>query len=305
MLWQTPGAVGVYIFFSLSGYLVAQSWDSDHHLGRFLLRRLLRILPALTACVVFCTFVMGPMVTDLSLADYFGHVHTWTYLSNAALYVAYTLPGVFATNPVAHVVNGSLWTLPIEFSLYLLVALLGILGRQARWPWLLTFAACGVACVFWAYRGTPGWVVFGVNFNHAVIPGIYFVAGVCFKKYDLGRYLSLPVAIAAIALLNVLMVWPEVARLLSWVLLPGAALGVGLAYTRFLAPLVRYGDFSYGLYIYAFPVQQLIVHFYPDIGQPLFFLLSLVFTGGVAALSWHLIERPALAYKPTRERTTS
>jgi peptidoglycan/LPS O-acetylase OafA/YrhL len=95
-------------------------------------------------------------------------------------------------------------------------------------------------------------------------------------------------------------VWPVAERLASWILLPWVVLGFGLAYSERMMLLVRSGDYSYGVYIYAFPIQQTIVHLFPGISHPTFLACSLAATFVAAALSWHLVEKPALQLKPRR-----
>lgn len=300
MLWQTPGAIGVYVFFAISGYLIARSWDADPHFGRFLTRRALRIFPALIVCVLLTAFVLGPLLTTLTLAEYLSNGQTWTYLQNAALHITYHLPGVFASNPFPHAINGSLWSLPVEFSLYLLVAVFGIFRRTGRGTWLVIFALTGAACHWWAYPGSLRMVIYGMDLSQLAISGIYFIAGVCFHRYGAHRLFSTSSVFIALLLLQALMIWPLIDRLLSWILLPWAVLGFGLAYSPWLGKLVRYGDYSYGTYIYAFPIQQTLVYLLPGIDHLSFLLLSFAITIPVAALSWHLIEKPALSLKPGR-----
>jgi len=299
-MWITPGPLGVYIFFAISGFLIAGSWDSDPHLFRFLTRRALRIFPGLAVCVLLSILILGPVMTTLTAKGYFAHPYTRGYLGNIALYISYQLPGVFSRNPYPLAINGSLWSLPVEFSLYLLAAVLGMVFRANRWVWLGAFVLFAIGCAFWAYRNPPIVVFYGMDTRQIAISGVYFVAGACFHKFDLKRYLSTSSVVAALLLLMCLMAWPEAQRLASWILLPWAVLGFGLAYSERLMSLVRFGDYSYGVYIYAFPIQQTIAHLFPGIRQPTFLAFSLAATFVAAALSWHLVEKPALQFKPRR-----
>jgi peptidoglycan/LPS O-acetylase OafA/YrhL len=300
MLWQTPGAIGVYIFFAVSGYLIAKSWDADPHLGRFLTRRILRIFPALAACILLSVLLLGPALTRLPLRQYFASVETWDYLHNIVLKISYHLPGVFELNPYPGAVNGSLWSLPVEFVMYLLVAAIGITTSASRWAWIAAFAAIAFLCELWAYQA-PLVAIFGMDVRQLAISGIYFIAGACFFKFDLDRFFSTTSIVIALLLLQGLMAWPWIDRLGSWILLPWVVLGFGLQFSKPLGSMVKYGDFSYGMYVYAFPIQQVIVHYFPRIEQPVFFVVSLCATMIVAVFSWHLIEKPALSFKPKRQ----
>ena len=88
--WDHLGPLAVYIFFTISGYLITESWDRDPHLGRFFARRALRIFPGLAICIVLSAFILGPMLTTLSLNEYFKSTITWNYLYNIALSINHT-----------------------------------------------------------------------------------------------------------------------------------------------------------------------------------------------------------------------
>ena len=94
--WVPLGPLGVYIFFAISGFLVAQSWQRDPSVPRFLAKRALRIFPGLLVCTLLSVFVLGPWLTTLDMATYWRNEHTRGYFTNMALYMTYHLPGVFA-----------------------------------------------------------------------------------------------------------------------------------------------------------------------------------------------------------------
>ena len=132
------GHLAVVMFFSLSGYLVTQSWQSDPHIFRFAMRRILRIWPALAAAVIFCALILGPLVTSSPLIDYFENGGTWSYFKNLIIPRAFHLPGVFENNPYPLSVNGSLWTIPIEVLCYMVLGAAGFLGlMKKRSVWLM------------------------------------------------------------------------------------------------------------------------------------------------------------------------
>ena len=118
----TWGELAVSIFFSLSGYLVAESWRRDPSLGRYFLRRGLRLLPGLAGVTVLSAFLLGPLLSPVPLGDYLTAPNTWADLQNVVFHIRFELPGVFATNPLAGIVNGSLWTLPMEVAVDKLIA---------------------------------------------------------------------------------------------------------------------------------------------------------------------------------------
>jgi len=295
--WVPMGPLGVYIFFAISGYLVAQSWDSDPHCLRFLQRRALRIFPGLIVCTLLSVFLLGPLFTSLELVDYFRSSRTWGYFSNIRLYITFYLPGVFETNPIPNAVNGSLWSLPVEFSMYLVLALLGFL-RIPKAGWVLF--AVGLMCVskLWAMTSPEMLVVYGTDLRQVAICGVYFWVGVLFFRYGISRFISITSIICAIAVWLSLTRWPELFVMASWVLLPFIALAFGLATSPWLSRMSRL-DYSYGIYIYAFPIQQALANLDPKMPFWLYLVLTTVFTLFLAALSWHWVERLALRFKPS------
>lgn len=112
--YEKGGSIAVGVFFVMSGYLIASSWLASSSPKSFLIKRALRIFPALIVAVLLSAFVIGPLVTQFDLGRYLAADGTWTYLQNILLVTRYELPGVFTGNLYPDVVNGSLWTLPLE-----------------------------------------------------------------------------------------------------------------------------------------------------------------------------------------------
>lgn len=303
----TGGAVGfgeiaVYAFFAISGYLVTQSWFRDPSSARFMARRALRILPGLAFVIVGSVVVIGPLTSALALQDYLAQPESWTYLAKMLVFPTQLgLPGTFTDNPFSGVVNGSLWTLRLEFALYLAVTVLGMLGLL-RWRWVSAGLAAGCLGVNAALTGTS-WLG-GVPFAHqlAVLSAnaVPFFIGVGLAQGDLavvgGWIVAIALALSTMAALGT----PAFTPLLL-VTLP---LAVILLARSGSCDLGRVGDLSYGTYLWAFPVQQTIVHFLPGMGPLPLFALAGTATILLAALSWHLIEKRALALKPRRPATS-
>lgn len=115
------GGLAVGFFFLYGGFLIARSAEAHSAAKDYFKRRIARIFPELIAVVLLCAFVLGPILSRLSVADYFLSSQTYLYLFNALLIPVHNLPGVFENNVYQYVVNGSLWTLPVEFACYALV----------------------------------------------------------------------------------------------------------------------------------------------------------------------------------------
>jgi peptidoglycan/LPS O-acetylase OafA/YrhL len=297
VLGQSISTLGVKLFFAISGYLIATSWMRDPHPGRFVLRRARRILPALCVVVVLSVAVIGPIFTTLDLRTYATHPFILRYLGNIVFYVSYSLPGVFADNPYPHAVNGSLWTLPVEIAMYALVPLLVFAARRHALLIALLFAAAvGLSMFFLIGRPAP-WVVAGTEFWTAANLAPYFVGGAALAGLRLERLLDWRVAVALLALFHfvhpIFGIWHEAVFAL---LLPYAAIAIGRARWPVVARAGRYGDFSYGIYLWSFPIQQIVAAL--AVGQisgwgNVAWTVPAAFT--MAILSWHLVEKHALS----------
>lgn len=286
----TYGGLGVDVFMMISGFLVTKSWFKTENIFIFLKARFLRIFPALFVMIFLTVFVMGPIVTSIQLNEYFKNVDTYKYfLSDSVFYIRYSLPGVFTDNPLKFTVNGSIWTLRFEFALYFVLAFLGITGLLKRkFVSLLVFSVLLTLTV----------IANTIQLNHLIYLPCYFMVGVVFYLYK--DSIPLKGSYACICLL-VFIISSFIGGLNGpMFIIFGSYLMFYIALTPSiqLPHLTKIGDFSYGLYIYAFPVQQMVAWFYKGrLGYAQDLVFTLIFTGILAFLSWHLIERRALNLK--------
>jgi peptidoglycan/LPS O-acetylase OafA/YrhL len=297
--WVAPGPLGVYIFFLISGYLVSMSWQSDPNAARFLMRRSLRIFPALIVLVALTALLLGPAVTTVPLRDYFHHAFFRQYFYNIVLLPRYALPGVFEHQAVPNAVNGSLWSLPVEFTFYLALMLLGLM-RAPRWALLVLAVGGAWFTLQWSVVRENLVIVYGMILQDVVQYGVYFLIGACISRFRLERWLTVTSLCVAVVMMVAAEPWPTVSRIVSWVAFPCIFLTFGLAGSVAARALARLGDYSYGVYIYAFPVQQSTLYLLPSLPMTAYVLLSLALTFALAAASWHFIENPALRHKPRR-----
>jgi len=303
------GLLGVYIFFAISGYLVAQSWSRDPHVLRFMAKRALRIFPGLVVCTLLSVLVLGPLLTSLDANAYWQNEHTLGYLSNIALYISYHLPGVFANNAWPHAVNGSLWSLPVEFFMYLLLALIGLVGAlvqaalniQRATAWLVG----GMSLLFialaalWALPTQEAMVVYRTDLRHIPMCGVYFMVGASLYCFQWEKHFTLSNVLLALVAWLSLSHRTQWFAMASWLVLPFVVMAFGLARHSWLSRM-HTRDYSYGIYIYAFPVQQTVASFWPQMPLPAYLLSTFVITVALAAISWHFVEKPALKLKPFR-----
>lgn len=301
LTYQTLGGFGVLVFFSISGYLIGQSWSSDPHLGRFAARRMLRIWPALICVVLVCLFIVGPIFTSDPLSDYFASHVTWSYLKNLIFVFQPFLPGVFSNSPVAYVPNGVYWTLPLEVACYGLVAVLGIFGVM-RSGWLLATLVGLVSYWYYIYYDAQAKILGGGERYYLVQYGTFFFYGALLAKFK-PWWIDRKLGCVTIILFSGALLYLCGAKLLAiFVTLPFLINAFGEISTPVINRFGRYGDPSYGLYIYAFPVQQIVLSL---LGRDGFFaeklLLVIAISLCISLVSWRFLEKPALRLKPSRK----
>lgn len=295
--------LGLAIFFSISGFLIDASAASCPDWRTFARRRILRLWPGLAVVVVLTAFLLGPIVTHLTVQEYLTQSGTWLYLASLTIWgMRWVLPGVFDANPVV-AINGSLWTLPYEATLY--VCSYGL--RRARQLWIPA-AILGVALLSRHFLGD--WIR-SLSFRPLMLSlgwllefGVLYLAGtVVHRLWHRKKALWIGLGVLALACL----LWrdsPEILRSLDFLVLPLGILLVGHLPIRPLQLVSRYGDFSYGLYIWGFPVQQLLVH---TLGASAFTPAALAWGGlagtlPLAVASWWFVERPCLQRKRIASR---
>ena len=296
--------LAVFVFFSLSGYLVATSWRRDPRVLPFLARRASRIFPALVVVIVLTTLLVGPVATKLTLDEYFASSQTWAYLTNVSLVASYDLPGVFDSNP-RPVVNGALWTLGPEFLCYLGVMTAGLLTialRIRRPPTrAASFVTIGVALAissrlpFTAFDGPRA----------ALTAMVFFACGAALAQFPELRLPLWPCAIIAPVWLIAGALLPWTSQILAWVSIPYLVLALGVRSTPYIRRAGRFGDASYGAYLWGFPIQQLIWQAWPQLNLGVDLALVLAFTLAVSFASWHVIEKRALSGVRDRLRVTT
>jgi peptidoglycan/LPS O-acetylase OafA/YrhL len=246
---------GVSIFFTVSGFLITLSWLRKPDLLRFVRARFLRIWPALAVCIAITAFVIGPSVTTWPLRSYFLAGDAFSsgvsyFLHNAVLHITPFLPGVFLHLPTARYVNGSLWTLPYEATLYLCVAGVGML-RLYRFPWLTSI---GIAAIFsWLVilplcLGQPMWI----GYMQSGFLGVGCIACLLRRHVPISTGLMLVVLVICFCARYTTHVLPA-----TW--LATAYFALWFCYVPRLPGIPRGLDLSYGTYLWAFPIQQILV----------------------------------------------
>lgn len=286
------GDLAVDCFFSLSGFLITKSFIRRRSTAAYAIARCSRIFPALFVVILFCVVPIGLTQTNVPAAAYLTDRLTRNFaLKNASLIlrgVQFELPGVFTEVPYPRIVNGSLWTLPYEVWMYISVVVVGHLG---------------------AFRN---------KFAVVVIAAVLLTGHMVDAGGDSGHWRSLFRLAAMFSIGSAMQLWASRIQLsrtgfFSMLILVAIAicfdldkvtpvlLGTyGVVYLGFqpTGPIRRFneiGDYSYGMYLYAYPIQQSLVAT-RELSATTMFIAACLLTLPIAILSWHLVEKPALSF---------
>ncbi|MCP9766685.1 acyltransferase [Lacihabitans sp. LS3-19] len=285
-------------FFLASGFFIFPSLQRSKSISTYLIKRGLRIFPG----IVFMTLIiclLGVFVYKGSSFYYFTHWPVYKYfirapflfLSNTTFY------DLFATNPLPQI-NGSLWTIPYEFALYIFIILLFVFKNNISLSkGVLFFLSIGLICYnIYFYKDQPNYYFF-ISGEYLLYFGCFFVIGAWastikdFIFENKGIILSLGLIICFSS------IWLNNFRSFNYIIIPMVILPLGLFQTPFIKNIgENIGDLSYGIYIYGWPVQQTLFHFFnlEPIRLMIFASIISIFLGYI---SWHLIEKRALAFK--------
>jgi peptidoglycan/LPS O-acetylase OafA/YrhL len=295
---ESLGGLAVSVFFVISGYLISQSYANTQNYKHYLLKRVLRIFPALIVCVVIMLVTGGMFLTSASMAEFFHSKSAWCFLGNALLYTGCnTMPGVFTENPVAGVVNGSLWTLSVEFALYLITPLIFAFSKERVHSVFFVIVAFAVFA-----HVQPELSLWGgaMPLYYAIKQAIFFLIGVVLYLYREQIVYSAKGFVIAMLCVILTLKTPYF-KVVIILALPYIVMYLSRIPNKFTNNFGRFGDFSYGLYIYGYFIQQILIaqvisgafhlNFYEYLA--LSYVLSLI----IAVVSYHLIEKQFLRLK--------
>ncbi len=291
--------LGVHGFFIISGYLIFKSLLRCKGLPDFYWKRLLRLFPALLV-VLFLTVLLAPAVYESSV-PYLQNKSVYTYIpQNITLFFRQKgIDGVFESNPYKHSINGSLWTICYEFSMYVMVSLLFFIRKKAlfvKTVVILLFISSYVLSIFHPYFLYGLFLKMALGSNHFYNLMCFFAGGMVLTYLNTGKKTENMLIISSFVLL-VVSVYLNISHYTCYITLPLLVILIGKRSTQYLNKVGDViGDTSYGIYIYSFPIQQTLVYFYKLDTVPLL-ILSLPLSLLLGYISWHLIEKKALGYK--------
>lgn len=297
---STIGVTSVAIFFVVSGLLISLSFDRTPTVMRFIRNRALRLVPGLWICIILTVLLFGPFFTVVPLGRYFTSSDTLGFLGNLFFLPAgHGMAGMFPDNPHSDAVNGSLWTLKYEVACYVIGGLL-LATRKLRIP--LVAASWIAALICARLIGEPK-LQSGIMYHIAQMAYLFRFYGAGMLIYLFRERIPLS-SFAGLCALGVLSASTQTPYFNEVLAICGAYAILVLAFNgpEWFRKIASKGDISYGVYIYAFPVQQALVPLCLKTAHP--WLTNIAFaipiTYALAALSWKLVEKPALNFKKER-----
>jgi peptidoglycan/LPS O-acetylase OafA/YrhL len=286
------GEIAVDSFFLLSGYLITQSWIHSEGLIDYLGKRVLRIYPGFIAAAVISALVVGPLAC--ALPNYFDNFSFLNFVSETLRLAPPATPDVFVGH-LYPVVNGSLWTIQLEFRCYLTIALFGMLGLFNDRRKILLVAITATA-TYLLGCASPEIVLLRNHFDTIRLLSYFFVGSTFYLYKDrikyTGRLAAVTATILCGAMFSNILAGPLYALLGGYLLFYFAFINVSRS-NLFRTSI----DISYGVYLYGWPIQKLTIWEFPALHPVEVFVLS-VFCSCIAGYaSWHVIEDPFLRLK--------
>lgn len=291
--------LGVRGFFIISGYLIFQSLERSKNLVDYYWKRFLRLFPALFI-VLILTIILAPFVYESKHINFLSNKDVWTYIpNNLCLYrIQYTIKGVFENNPYPSVINGSLWTIPYEFTMYLLLSLFYFIRKKniiVKLLFISFYAILLFVNIF--FINQMHIYTYFISTYYLFDLGLFFIAGSLLASINICKFRFANILAIMSLIITIVSFELNGFYIVKYFVLPFLVIYFGLKSTPIIKDVgKKIGDLSYGIYIYAFPVQQTLVYFF-HLNYIELVLSSFLITLFLASLSWHLIEFKALKLK--------
>lgn len=289
--------IGLSGFFIISGFFIFQSLQrSKSHLDYFK-KRFLRLFPALFV-VLFLSILLTPFVYNSSVPFYLNK-EVYTYLPyNLSLFGFQSgIKGIFDTNSY-HAINGSLWTIRYEFSLYVALSLLFFFRKQKGVVlFLLSFTFIAFTFLYTFYLSRfGGSSLLGLQGLHVLNLGIFFIGGSLLASLQFEKVKNKSLILGISVLILVLSLYFNRYEWVKHIVMPIVVILIGFIPVVFIRTFGKIGDMSYGIYIYSFPIQQTLMWFF-KMNTYTLMISSVLLSIGFGYLSWHWVEKKALKYK--------
>lgn len=295
------GEIAVDVFFIISGYLITASWTKRPQASAFLRKRIARIVPGYLAAILFSVLVVAPLFKSADSHPVNG-LFIYHFFTAIVRLHTFDVPGVFASNPWGPGIDGSLWTIAYEFWCYLGVMLLGVC-RLLRLPMLVPIFLLAYAAYAFHYplHGTHAVVAIVGDLGSWPRFATFFLVGAIAYRYQGTLPQRLPLALTAFLAIIASLFAPAMIDLVLPIPLTYLVLWLAFQPHFQLSNFAKHGDFSYGIYLYAWPIQQMLIAcLLPHLTHITLFLIaaSLAIIAGI--LSWHGVEKHFLGHRPSR-----
>lgn len=287
---NSPVEIAVFGFFVVSGFLIARSYDRSSSLKRYFKKRISRIVPAYLLVVFLCAVLLS-LVSTYTFKEYFSHTQVYKYLFWNSIFLNFKapwLPGVFGNQAV----NGALWTMKIEMSYYFCVPLLFLLfGKNNKYRNISLLIIYFLSLVYLNYFESLGKISMAKQ-----LPGTlsYFIPGMLIY-FNFDQFIKHKNTLFIIAVLTV---WIDL--VLNIKLFSPMMIGIIVLYIayslKFLNNFGKYGDFTYGIYIFHFPIIRTFttLGFFKDYNPYLMAVACMLVVIAVGISSWHFYEKKFL-----------
>lgn len=278
------GGVAVDLFFIISGFLVTNSILNTGIL-KYFIARFLRIFPALWIMLLLTVFVMGSIISELPLLEYLSSQETWQYFRNIFFLYdgAFFLPGVFSENH-NQAINGSVWSIFVEVRLYILVAILYLIGILRK-KFLFNILFIISIVLIWFHQISIPYI--GTNSTSLHVSFLFFLGVFIYLNKE-------DIVVSPILLL--------IALLYASTTIGTSQFGIAyifilitffitVSFFSHFSKFDKFGDPSYGIYLYGWPIQNLMVYIFPEFNVYEIAIVSILICIGLGYISWHLIEK--------------
>ncbi|HEY6900003.1 MAG TPA: acyltransferase [Puia sp.] len=289
---------GVRGFFIISGYLIYQSLRRSRNPLDYFWKRMLRIYPALLV-MLGMVYLLGGIVYPGGYHAYWGNPSAKNFvLHNLNLFYndqQYGIEGIFPDNPIAGVVNGSIWTIPYEFFFYICLMVLFLMRR--KWDKYLAIFGFLLLLNLYFFKEIQPWKVVNLDSGYIIELGLFFMGGTALATMNIENYYHKNKLFFFSVIFMVLCIYYKNFSVFVFLFLPLVVILFGQYATPFLRSIgSRFGDVSYGVYIYGYPIQQTLLHYF-KLNYLSLMIWSLVLSIVAGYISWHVVEKTAMKFK--------
>lgn len=280
------GTLAVYIFFTISGFFIVKS-AMDRDIIQYIIARFFRIYPALIVCNIVTIIVIIPIAMRHDWLQFVlsAEAREYIIINSVLETIKFSIEGIFSSNP-DKAINGSLWTLPVEIRAYLIALLLTMLGITTRKSVFnaFLFIAISINFIFPDFYNQ----IFPIPNSSTLI--FFFMAGSAF--YINRTFIPISPVLSVAIILGTLFFRNHLHPMILSVLLSYLVISTGYIMGRIIK-IKSNNDYSYGCYLYAYPLSQLSYIFFSDYGFSIYIIFIVSSTLIFSIMSWHLVENPA------------